>query len=82
MRSLFPPSVDSEWVAPTTFPDLSMHDCVAIDLETCDTELIKEGPGWPTKRGYVIGIAVSANGFSGYYPIRHESGNMDEKKVI
>jgi len=82
MRSLFPPSVDSEWVAPTTFPDLSMHDCVAIDLETCDTELIKEGPGWPTKRGYVIGIAVSANGFAGYYPIRHESGNMDEKKVI
>jgi len=82
MRSLFPPAVNSEWVAPTTFPDLSMHDCVAIDLETCDTELIKEGPGWPTKRGYVIGIAVSANGFSGYYPIRHESGNMDEKKVI
>jgi DNA polymerase I-like protein with 3'-5' exonuclease and polymerase domains len=82
MRSLFPPVVDSEWVAPTTFPDLSMHYCVAIDLETCDTELMKEGPGWPTKRGYVIGIAVSANGFSGYYPIRHESGNMDEKKVI
>jgi DNA polymerase I-like protein with 3'-5' exonuclease and polymerase domains len=59
-----------------------MHDRVAIDLETCDTELMKDGPGWPTKRGYVIGIAVSANGFSGYYPIRHESGNMDEKKVI
>jgi DNA polymerase I-like protein with 3'-5' exonuclease and polymerase domains len=82
MNSLFPPAVDSEWVAPTTFPDLSMHDRVAIDLETCDTELMKDGPGWPTKRGYVIGIAVSANGFSGYYPIRHESGNMDEKKVI
>jgi DNA polymerase I-like protein with 3'-5' exonuclease and polymerase domains len=82
MKSLFPTVVDSEWVAPTEFPDLSMHDCVAIDLETCDTELIKEGPGWPTKRGYVIGIAVSANGFSGYYPIRHESGNMDEKRVI
>jgi len=82
MTSLFPPAVNSEWVAPTTFPDLSMHDRVAVDLETCDTELIKEGPGWPTKRGYVIGIAVSANGFAGYYPIRHESGNMDEKKVI
>ena len=82
MTSLFPPAVNSEWVAPTTFPDLSMHDRVAIDLETCDTELIKAGPGWPTQRGYVIGIAVSANGFAGYYPIRHESGNMDEKKVI
>jgi len=82
MTSLFPPAVNSEWVTPTEFPDLSMHDRVAIDLETCDTELIKEGPGWPTKRGYVIGIAVSANGFAGYYPIQHESGNMDEKKVI
>ena len=82
MTSLFPPAVNSEWVAPTTFPDLSMHDRVAIDLETCDTELIKAGPGWPTKRGYVIGIAIAADGFAGYYPIRHESGNMDEKKVI
>ena len=82
MRSLFPPSIDSEWVAPTEFPDLSVHDRVAIDLETCDTELIKAGPGWPTKRGYVIGIAVAADGFAGYYPIRHESGNMDEKRVV
>ena len=82
MTSLFPPAVNSEWVTPTEFPDLSMHDRVAIDLETCDTELIKAGPGWPTKRGYVIGIAVSANGFAGYYPIRHESGNMDEDRVI
>ena len=82
MTSLFPPAVNSEWVTPTTFPDLSMHDRVAVDLETCDTELIKAGPGWPTKRGYVIGIAVSANGFAGYYPIRHESGNMDEDRVI
>ena len=51
MTSLFPPAVNSEWVAPTTFPDLSMHDRVAIDLETCDTEVIKAGPGWPTQRG-------------------------------
>ena len=83
MTSLFPPAVNSEWVTPTEFPDLSMHDRVAIDLETCDTELIKAGPGWPTKRGQVIGIAVSSNGFTGYYPIAHEGGgNMDREKVI
>ena len=82
MTGLFPPAVDSEWVAPTTFPDLSTRDLVTIDLETCDTELIKAGPGWPTKRGYVIGIAIAADGFAGYYPIRHESVNMDEKRVI
>ena len=79
MKSLFPPAIDSEWVAPTKFPDLSMHKCVAVYLETCDTALMKAGPGWPTKRGYVIGIAVAADGFAGYYPIAHEGGgNMDE----
>jgi DNA polymerase I-like protein with 3'-5' exonuclease and polymerase domains len=82
MRDLFSKEVDSEWLPPTTFPDLSGHDKVAIDLETCDTELMKRGPGWPTGNGQVIGIAVSANGFTGYYPINHESGNMDEKKVV
>jgi len=82
MKDMFK-EINSEWVAPTTFPDLSTHSKVAIDLETCDPELIKEGPGWPTKRGQVIGIAVSSNGFTGYYPIAHEGGgNMDEKKVI
>ena len=82
MRDLFSKEVDSEWLPPTTFPDLSGHDKVAIDLETCDTELMERGPGWPTGNGCVIGISVSANGFTGYYPINHESGNMDEKKVV
>ena len=82
MRDMFK-EINSEWVAPTTFPDLSTHNKVAIDLETCDPELIKEGPGWPTERGQVIGIAVSSNGFTGYYPIAHEGGgNMDKKKVL
>ena len=82
MRDMFK-EINSEWVAPTTFPDLSTHNKVSIDLETCDPELIKEGPGWPTERGQVIGIAVSSNGFTGYYPIAHEGGgNMDKKKVL
>jgi DNA polymerase I-like protein with 3'-5' exonuclease and polymerase domains len=82
MRDMFK-EINSEWVAPTTFPDLSTHNKVAIDLETCDPELIKEGPGWPTERGQVIGIAVSSNGFTGYYPIAHEGGgNMNKNKVL
>jgi DNA polymerase I-like protein with 3'-5' exonuclease and polymerase domains len=82
MRDMFK-EINSEWVAPNSFPDLSTHNKVSIDLETCDPELIKEGPGWPTKRGQVIGIAVSSNGFTGYYPIAHEGGgNMDKKKVL
>ena len=82
MKDMFK-EINSEWVAPNTFPDLSTHNKVSIDLETCDPELIKEGPGWPRKRGKVIGIAVSSNGFTGYYPIDHEGGgNMDRKAVL
>jgi len=74
-------TVNSNWIAPSEFPKLEGK--VAVDLETCDTELVKEGPGWPRKRGYVIGIAVANASFKGYYPISHSGGgNMDEKKVI
>ena len=74
-------TVNSNWIAPSEFPKLEGK--VAVDLETCDTELVKEGPGWPRKRGYVIGIAVANASFKGYYPIAHSGGgNMDEKKVV
>ena len=49
-------TVTSQWVAPTEFPRIEKR--VAIDLETCDPELVKHGPGWPAKRGKVIGIAM------------------------
>ena len=42
-------TVTSHWVAPTEFPNIEGR--VAIDLETCDPDLIKHGPGWPTKKG-------------------------------
>ena len=73
--------VVSHWVAPTEFPPIEGR--VAIDLETCDPELVKHGPGWPTKKGKVIGIAIATASFKAYYPISHEGGgNMDEDKVI
>ena len=74
-------TVTSHWVAPTEFPDIEGR--VAIDLETCDPDLIKHGPGWPTNKGKVIGIAIATASFKAYYPISHEGGgNMDEKKVV
>ena len=57
-------------------------DVVAIDLETCDTELKKMGPGWPRKIGSVIGIAISSGDFTAYYPIAHEGGGNMDKSVI
>jgi DNA polymerase-1 len=74
-------TVTSQWVAPTEFPRVEKR--VAIDLETCDPELMKHGPGWPTKRGKVIGIAMATASFKAYYPIAHDGGgNMDEDKIV
>jgi len=75
--------VKAEWLHPTEFPSMKGRDVVAIDLETCDTDLKKKGPGWPRKAGMVIGIALSSGDFTAYYPIAHEGGgNMDSDVVI
>ena len=75
--------IKSEWVHPTEFPSMKGRKVVAIDLETCDTDLKKMGPGWPRKIGKVIGIAVSSGDFTAYYPISHDGGgNMDRKPVL
>ena len=75
--------VKAEWLHPTEFPSMKGRDVVAIDLETCDTDLKKRGPGWPRKAGMVIGIALSSGDFTAYYPIAHEGGgNMDSDVVI
>ena len=75
--------VKSEWLHPTEFPSMKGRQVVAIDLETCDTELIKMGPGWARKIGKVIGIAISSGDFTAYYPIAHDGGgNMDKDVVL
>jgi len=75
--------VKAEWLHPTEFPSMKGRGVVAIDLETCDTELKKMGPGWPRRVGKVIGIAVSSGDFTAYYPIAHEGGgNMDRSIII
>ena len=73
---------DDEWEPPSSFPDLTGYDRIAIDLETRDPNLTKLGPGWCRNDGYVIGYAVAAGDFVGYYPIRHEKGNLPEKLVV
>ena len=74
--------VKAEWLHPTETPSMKGKDVVAIDLETCDTELKKMGPGWPRKIGSVIGIAISSCDFTAYYPIAHEGGGNMDKSVI
>jgi DNA polymerase I-like protein with 3'-5' exonuclease and polymerase domains len=73
---------DDEWEPPSSFPDLTGYDRIAIDLETRDPNITTLGPGWCRDDGYVIGYAVAAGDFVGYYPVRHEDGNLPEKLVV
>lgn len=75
--------IETEWSAPTELPDLTNCKTISIDLETRDPEIKTKGPGWATKSGEVIGVAVAAGDFHGYFPIRHQSGpNLDPKMVL
>ena len=74
----------SEWIPPETIPDLSEAKEICIDLETNDVGLNSNiGPGWPVKKGFVAGVAIAVDGWTGYFPLRHEGGgNFDEKIFI
>ena len=42
------------------YQTLSQYDTIAIDLETRDENLLRLGPGWCRKDGYIIGVAIAA----------------------
>tara|TARA_B110000879_G_scaffold138326_1_gene180439 strand:+ start:440 stop:2374 length:1935 start_codon:yes stop_codon:yes gene_type:complete len=72
--------IEVDWNIPTEYPDLTAYKEVAIDLETKDPNLTTLGPGWARKDGHIIGIAVAAGEYKGYFPIRHENGhNLDPR---
>jgi DNA polymerase I-like protein with 3'-5' exonuclease and polymerase domains len=77
---LFP--MQSDWVAPDSFPNLSNAKEIAIDLETCDPNMESMGPGWPRRDGYIVGYAVAVEGWAGYFPVAHGGGgNLDKRRV-
>jgi len=70
-----------EWTRPS-FPDVKKIQQVAVDLETYDPEIKNLGGGWATNKGFVVGVAISFEGFDGYFPVRHErGGNFSEEEV-
>ena len=78
---LFTP--ETEWVMPEELKDLRGAKEIAIDLETNDPQLLELGSGNVTGKGHIAGVAVAVEGWSGYFPIQHESGgNMDKKLVF
>ena len=75
--------LEIEWYPPSIFPDLTDCKYIAVDLETCDPNLMTLGPGWVRNDGFIVGIAVAAGDFSGYYPIKHKGGgNLPFDKVM
>ena len=75
--------IDSDWNIPPEFPDLTGYKEVAVDLETKDPNIKNLGPGWARKDGHIIGIAVAAGEYKGYFPMRHENGhNLDPKMTL
>ena len=74
---------ESQWCAPEVLPDLTNVKQLAIDLETCDPNLLNKGPGWATGDGYIIGIALATDDWQGYFPVRHDNGsNLDRELVF
>ena len=70
-----------EWSRPS-FPDVTGIKQVAVDLETYDPDIKILGGGWATNKGFVVGVAISFEGFDGYFPVRHErGGNFSESEV-
>lgn len=68
----------TNWKRPTIMPSLRGCSEVGIDLETWDPNLKKLGPGWARGDGYIVGVSVTTDdGFSAYYPIRHEEEAHD-----
>jgi DNA polymerase I-like protein with 3'-5' exonuclease and polymerase domains len=56
---------------------------IAIDTETRDEFLKIKGAGWATGDGEIVGISMSCDNFTGYFPVAHKAGgNLDKEKVF
>ena len=75
--------IEKDWLPPEVFPDLRNSEYISVDLETSDPNLTTLGPGWARGDGFIVGVAIAAGDFIGYYPIAHEGGgNIPLKKVM
>ena len=76
---------EREWALREEFPDLTKAKRIAIDLETKDPDLKKEGSGALKGKGNIVGVAIAVDDFECYYPFAHEhpeSSNHDKNKIL
>lgn len=74
---LFTPN--SNWRPPEDLPDLSEAGIISLDVETCDPNLKKLGPGAIRNDGYLVGVSLATDrGHRMYLPVAHAGGgNLD-----
>lgn len=71
------------WAIPQEFVNIKGSGEIAVDCETRDPRLKTHGPGYCFKDGgEVIGVSVTTEHFTGYYPFAHTEGNLDKGAVI
>jgi DNA polymerase I-like protein with 3'-5' exonuclease and polymerase domains len=74
---------ESSWRPPSDLSNLNDAKIISIDTETNDPNLKKLGPGGVRKDGHLAGVSIATDtGFIGYFPIGHNSGNMDKAVVL
>ena len=65
---------------PAILPELS--GAVAVDLETCDPNIKRGGPGYKTGNGKVVGVALADKHQTIYLPFDHLGGDNLCKDVV
>jgi len=75
---------ESRWTPPAEFPNLRGNaQWIGVDIEARDENLQKYGPGFVRDEAYIVGVSIAADGFQGYFPVRHEGGgNLAENAVF
>lgn len=68
------------WRPPAQLP--KFQEVIAVDLETCDPDLKKQGPSYKRGQGKVVGIAIADEHQEVYLPIDHQGGDNLDKNLI
>lgn len=83
-----PPIPETNWRAPSEFPNLSSAVIIGIDTERKEYDF-ERGPGWSKGLAHTVGVSVAAKARDGttgawYFPIAHEverHNNLDGDHV-
>ena len=60
-----------------------LNGMVSLDIETYDPNLETAGPGDIRQDGFIAGVGLAMNGWSAYYPLRHEQGwNLENEDAF